>query len=189
MNEIRKPQGHRNISAMFKPRQTDDLSTTVLSRRTVSKTRTGGRQRGFSVLVAVGNRKGKLGIGSARSVHCNEAIQKAEQRAKKNLFKIPLLNNRTIQHNVTAKVCSTKVLVHKARQGTGIVAGGCLWNVFDLLGVKDVVCKTIGASNSNHNVVYSLVEALKKIETLSDIAARRNKTVAELMDKRSQFLG
>lgn len=165
----------------------EEMFSSVLSRRKVSKTRAGGRRQGFSVLVAIGNKKGTIGIGSARSVYFNDAIQKAEQRAKKNLIKIPLLNGRTVPHNVTGSMCSTSVLVHKAKLGTGIVAGGCLWHVFDLLGVKDVVCKCIGASNSNHNMVYSLMEALKTIEILPNIAARRNKTVKELLNQRAQF--
>lgn len=185
----RKFEGGRFGKGGYKPFQQDDLVSVVLSKRKVSKTRAGGRRPSFSVLIAVGDRKGKIGVATAKAFYFNDAIFKAEQRARKSMFKVGLLHNRTVPHNVTAKVCSTSVLVHKAKPGTGIVAGGCLWNVFDLLGVKDVVCKCIGASNSNHNMVYALVEALKTIELLPEIAARRNKTVKELLDQRSYFLG
>lgn len=171
----------------FKPRPTDDLISSVLSIRTVSKTRAGGRRRGFAVLVAVGDRKGKLGIGSARSVYCNEAIQKAERRAKKKLMTIPMISNRTITHNVEAKVCSTKVLIQQAKPGKGIIAGGKAWDIFDLIGLKDVVCKFIGATTSTHNMVYAVVDALNSLESLSDIAERRNKTIEYLIQKKHAF--
>lgn len=181
----RKPFGFNNNRFGNFEKQ-EELSMAILSRGRISKTTAGGRQQRFAVLCAVGDKKGRLGIGSAKSLYFNDAVKKAEQRARKNIKPIRLYKG-TIPHNSEAKVGSTKILLFKAKPGKGIVAGGCLWSLFDLIGIKDITCKCIGASSSNYNMTYAAVKALEGLECMAEIAKRRGKQVKDLLDYHNSF--
>ncbi len=155
------------------------LEEKVISIGRVTKVTKGGRHFRFSATVAVGNRKGIVGIGTGKSNEVPEAIKKAIQAANKNVVKISLVENRTIPHNATAKVGKAVVLVKPAKEGRGIVAGGAARAVLELAGVKDIMAKSLG-SNTQVNVAKATLEALASQRTPSHIANLRGKKVEEL---------
>ena len=155
------------------------LEEKVISITRVTKVTQGGRHFRFSATVAVGNRKGLVGIGSGKANEVPEAIKKAIQAANKNVTKIALSEGRTIPHEATAKVGRAVVLVKPAKEGRGIVAGGAARAVLELAGVKDIVSKSLGA-NTQVNVAKATLEALQSERTPEHIAELRGKKVEEL---------
>ena len=155
------------------------LEEKVISIGRVTKVTKGGRHFRFSATVAVGNRKGLVGIGSGKANEVPEAIKKALQAANKNVVKVALIDNRTIPHEATEKVGRAVVLVKPAKKGTGVIAGGAARAVLELAGVKDIVSKSLG-SNTKVNVAKATLEALKVQRTPAKIAALRGKKVEEL---------
>lgn len=155
------------------------LEETVVSISRVTKVTKGGRHFRFSATVVVGNRKGLVGIGTGKANEVPEAIKKAIQAANKNVTKIALIDNRTIPHEVIAKVGRASVLVKPAKEGTGVIAGGAARAVLELAGIKDIVSKSLG-SNTKINVAKATLEALKMQRTPERIAELRGKKVEEL---------
>ncbi len=155
------------------------LEEKVISIGRVTKVTKGGRHFRFSATVAVGNRKGLVGIGSGKANEVPEAIKKAIQAANKNVVKISLIDNRTIPHEVTAKVGRAEVLLKPAKEGRGIIAGGAARAVLELAGVKDIIAKSLG-SNTQINVAKATLEALEMERTPEHIAELRGKKVEEL---------
>ncbi len=155
------------------------LEEKVISITRVTKVTQGGRHFRFSATVAVGNRKGLVGIGSGKANEVPEAIKKAIQAANKNVTKIALSEGRTIPHEATAKVGRSIVLIKPAKAGRGIVAGGAARAVLELAGVKDIVSKSLGA-NTQINVAKATLEALQSERTPEHIAELRGKKVEEL---------
>ncbi len=155
------------------------LEEKVINIGRVTKVTQGGRHFRFSATVAVGNRKGLVGIGSGKANEVPEAIKKAIQAANKNVIKVALVDNRTVPHDATAKVGRAVVLIKPAKEGRGIIAGGAARAVLELAGVKDIVAKSLGA-NTQVNVAKATLEALKSQRTPEHIAALRGKKVEEL---------
>ncbi len=155
------------------------LEEKVISIGRVTKVTQGGRHFRFSATVAVGNRKGLIGIGNGKANEVPEAIKKALQAAQKNVVKVALLDNRTIPHEATAKVGRSVVLLKPAKEGRGIIAGGAARAVLELAGVKDIVSKSLG-SNTQVNVAKATLEALQMQRTPEHIAELRGKKVEEL---------
>ena len=155
------------------------LEDKVISISRVTKVTKGGRHFRFSATVAVGNRKGLVGIGSGKANEVPEAIKKAFQAANKNVVKVTLIDNRTIPHEATAKVGRAVVLIKPAKKGTGVIAGGAARAILELAGIKDIVSKSLG-SNTQVNVAKATLEALKSERTPAKIAALRGKKVEEL---------
>ena len=155
------------------------LEDKVISISRVTKVTKGGRHFRFSATVAVGNRKGLVGIGSGKANEVQEAIKKALQAANKNVVKVALIDNRTIPHEATAKVGRAVVLIKPAKKGTGVIAGGAARAILELAGIKDIVSKSLG-SNTQVNVAKATLEALKSERTPAKIAALRGKKVEEL---------
>ena len=155
------------------------LEEKVISIGRVTKVTKGGRHFRFSATVAVGNRKGLVGMGSGKANEVPEAIKKALQAANKNVVKVALIDNRTIPHEATAKVGRAVVLIKPAKKGTGVIAGGAARAILELAGVKDIVSKSLG-SNTQVNVAKATLEALKSERTPAKIAALRGKKVEEL---------
>ncbi len=155
------------------------LEEKVISITRVTKVTQGGRHFRFSATVAVGNRKGLIGIGSGKANEVPEAIKKAIQAANKNVTKIALSEGRTVPHEATAKVGRSVVLIKPAKAGRGIVAGGAARAVLELAGVKDIVAKSLGA-NTQINVAKATLEALQSERTPEHIAELRGKKVEEL---------
>ena len=155
------------------------LEEKVISITRVTKVTSGGRHFRFCATVAVGNRKGLVGIGSGKANEVPEAIKKALQAANKNVCKVALSQGRTIPHEAEAKVGRAVVLVKPAKEGRGIIAGGAARAVLELAGVKDIVAKSLGA-NTQVNVAKATLEALKSQRTPEHIAELRGKKVEEL---------
>ena len=149
----------------------------------ITKVVKGGRRFGFAVLVVVGNQKGYVGIGQRKSKQVPDAIKKANDLAKRNLIKIPLRDGRTIHHDIYGKDGAGKIKLRSAPKGTGIIAGGPIRAVCEVLGIKDIVAKSIGTSNP-HNVIRACMKALSKQNSPKNISNLRSKKVSEIVEKR-----
>lgn len=152
----------------------------VISIGRVSKTTKGGRTMRFTATVAVGDRKGKVGLGTGKASEVPTAISKAIKAAEKNVISINLVEGRTLSHEAIGKCGAAKVLVKPAKAGSGIIAGGPVRNVLELAGVKDIVSKSLG-SNTQINTAKAAMDALKQQRSASHIASLRGKTVEEII--------
>ena len=157
----------------------------VISIGRVSKTTKGGRTMRFTATVAVGDRKGKVGLGTGKASEVPTAISKAIKAAEKNVISINLVEGRTLSHEAIGKCGAAKVLVKPAKAGSGIIAGGLVAGgaaraVLELAGVKDIVSKSLG-SNTQINTAKAAMDALKQQKSASHIASLRGKTVEEII--------
>ena len=152
----------------------------VISIGRVSKTTKGGRTLRFTATVAVGDRKGKVGLGTGKANEVPNAISKAIKAAEKNVITVNLVEGRTLSHEVIGKCGAAKVLVKPAKAGSGIIAGGPVRNVLELAGVKDIVSKSLG-SNTQINTAKAAMDALKQQKSISHIASLRGKKVEEII--------
>lgn len=139
----------------------------------------GGRVFGFSVLVVVGDGKGKVGFGRGKAREVPVAIQKAMEQARKNLVYISLAGS-TIQHELVWRYGASKVFMKPASDGTGIIAGGAMRAVFEVVGIQNILAKSIGSTNPS-NTVRATIDALKNMTTPDYVAAKRGKTVKEIL--------
>ncbi len=155
----------------------------LVSINRITKVVKGGRRFAFSALVVVGNFTGSIGIGHAKSKQVPDAIKKATQTAKNNLFRIPLREGRTIHHDVLSKDGAGKVLLRAAPSGTGIIAGGPIRAACEVVGIKDIVAKSLGSSNPL-NVLRACMKGLKSQKTPKYIAVERGKKIAEITKKK-----
>jgi len=151
----------------------------VVSIKRVAKVVKGGKNFRFSVLVVVGYKKGKVGVGNGKAQEIPEAIRKGIEDAKKNLIDVPILNG-TIPHESLGVFGAGKVLLKPAPEGTGVIAGGPVRAVVELAGVTDIVSKSLGSSNAR-NMVNATVEALKQLKRAEEVAKLRGKTVEEIL--------
>lgn len=159
---------------------TDTSQQRLIDIRRVAKVVKGGRRFGFSALVVVGDeQKGLIGIGIGKGVEVPAAIDKANKAARSNMIRVEL-NGDTLFREVTAKHGATKIFMKPAAQGTGIIAGGAMRAVFEVLGVKNVLAKTFGSSNPI-NVVRATIRGLSKILSPEVVAEKRGKTVQEIV--------
>ena len=149
----------------------------------IAKVVKGGRRFSFSALVVVGNFAGSIGVGHAKAKQVPDAIKKATQTAKNNLFKIPLKEGRTLHHDVLTKDGAGKVLLRTAPSGTGIIAGGPIRAVCEVLGIKDIVAKSMGSSNPL-NVLRACIKGLKSQKSPKHIANIRGKNISEIIKKK-----
>ena len=152
----------------------------VVSIKRVSKTVKGGRIFKFAVLVIVGNKKGKVGMGIGKSGEIPDAVRKGIENAKKNLKHIEL-RGTTIPHDIIGCFGAGRVLLKPAPEGTGVIAGGPVRAVVELLGIKDIRTKSL-RSNNSINVVRATLSGLEKLRSLSTIAAMRGKTGSEILN-------
>ena len=125
----------------------------------ITKVVKGGRRFGFSALVVVGNQNGKIGVAHAKAKQVPDAIKKANELARRKLIQIPLKEGRTIHHDIYCKNGSGKVILRSAPKGTGIIAGGPIRAICEVLGIKDLVAKSLGSANP-HNVIRACIKAL-----------------------------
>ena len=170
-NNKRKPR------RMEKPKS--DLEDKVISINRVTKVVKGGRQFRFSATVVVGNRKGKVGIGTGKAKEMPDAVKKATQAATKNLINVELIDNRTISHEIIMKEGAVRVMLKPATEGTGVKAGGPVRDVLELACVKDVLSKSLGSS-TKINMARATLNALKAQKSPAHIAKLRGKSVEEL---------
>ena len=155
------------------------LEEKVIDINRVTKVVKGGRQMRFSATVVVGDRKGKVGLGTGKAKEMPDAVKKATQAATKNVVKIDLIDNRTISHDVVMKEGAVRVMLKPATEGTGVKAGGPVRTVLELAGVKDILSKSLGSS-TKINMAYATLDALKQQKTAEQVAKLRGKKVEEL---------
>ena len=151
----------------------------LVSINRITKVVKGGRRFAFSALVVVGNSAGSIGVGHAKAKQVPDAIKKATETAKNNLFKIPLKEGRTLHHDILAKDGAGKVLMKSAPSGTGIIAGGPIRAICEVAGIKDVVAKSLGSSNPL-NVLRACIKGLRNQNSPKNIANTRGKKIAEI---------
>ena len=149
----------------------------------ITKVVKGGRRFGFSALVVVGNQNGRIGIAHAKAKQVPDAIKKANDLAKRKMIQIPLREGRTIHHDSFGKDGAGKIKLRAAPKGTGIIAGGPIRAVCEVLGIKDIVAKSMGTSNP-HNVIRACIKALKNQYSPKHISLIRNKKISEIIEKR-----
>ena len=158
--------------------RSDGLREKMISVNRVTKVVKGGRVLGFAALTVVGDGDGGIGMGKGKAREVPVAVQKAMEAARRNMVKIALRNG-SIHHNMEGSHASAKVLMAPAPAGTGIIAGGPMRAVFEVMGVTNVLAKCFGSTNP-YNVVRATLNGLQSMSTPAEIAARRGKTVEEI---------
>ena len=151
----------------------------LVSINRIAKVVKGGRRFAFSALVVVGDQAGSIGVGQGKAKQVPDAIKKATETAKKNLLKIPLREGRTLHHDVLQKDGAGKVLLRSAPSGTGIIAGGPIRAACEVLGIRDIVAKSMGSSNPI-NVLRACIKGLKSQSSPKSISILRGKKIAEI---------
>jgi small subunit ribosomal protein S5 len=164
-------------------REEPELQDRLVAINRVSKTVKGGKRFGFAALVVVGDQKGRVGYGSGKAREVPEAIRKATEEAKKSLVRVPLKEGRTLHHDIEGRHGAGRVVMRTSVAGTGIIAGGPMRAVFEMLGVQDVVAKSIGTQNP-YNMVRATFSGLGRQTSPRQVASRRGKKVADIMPKR-----
>ena len=163
--------------------ENNEFKDKLVSINRITKVVKGGRRFAFSALVVVGNYAGSIGLGYAKAKQVPDAIRKATQTAKNNLFRIPLRDGRTLHHDVLSKEGAGKVLLRSAPSGTGIIAGGPIRAACEVVGIKDVVAKSLGSSNPL-NVLRACLKGLKSQNSPKYITNVRGKKIAEIKKKK-----
>jgi small subunit ribosomal protein S5 len=148
----------------------------------VSKTVKGGKRFGFAALVVVGDQKGRVGFGKGKAREVPEAIRKATEQAKRGLVRVPLREGRTLHHDMNGRHGAGKVVMRAAPAGTGIIAGGPMRAVFEMLGLHDVVAKSMGSQNP-YNMIRATMNGLQREQSPRMVAQRRGKKVADILPR------
>ncbi len=161
--------------------RSDGLREKMVSINRVTKVVKGGRVLGFAALTVVGDGDGRVGMGKGKAREVPVAVQKAMEEARRTMFKVSLKNG-TLHHAVTGRHGAAVVLMQPASEGTGIIAGGPMRAVFEVMGVSNVLAKCFGSTNP-YNVVRATLQGLKAMNTPAEIAAKRGKTVEEILEK------
>ena len=155
----------------------------LVSINRITKVVKGGRRFAFSALVVVGDQSGSIGMGHGKAKQVPDAIKKATETAKRKLFKIPLRDGRTIHHDILEKDGAGNVLLRAAPSGTGIIAGGAIRAACEVVGIQDIVAKSLGSSNPT-NVLRACLKGLKNQNSPKLISRIRGKTISEITKKR-----
>ncbi len=161
----------------------DAYDSRVVSIRRTTKVREGGRDFSFSALAVVGDGNGQVGFGCGKAKEVVLAVQKANDAARRNMTKIKLRGN-TVQYDMSTSFGATRVVIRPGAEGTGIIAGGAMRPVFEVLGVKNVIAKVIGSTNPI-NVIRATIKSLTEMSSPSMIAEKRGKTIGEILGKKS----
>jgi len=159
--------------------QGDGLREKMVSVNRVTKVVKGGRILGFAALTVVGDGDGRVGMGKGKSREVPVAVQKAMEEARRKMFKVSLKNG-TLHHTVVGKHGATEVMIQPAPDGTGIIAGGAMRAVFDVVGITNVVAKAHGSTNP-YNIVRATLNGLARMNTPAEIAAKRGKRVEDIL--------
>ena len=142
-------------------RDESEFADRLVAINRVSKTVKGGKRFGFAALVVVGDQKGRVGYGKGKAKEVPEAIRKATEQAKRKIVKVPLREGRTLHHDIDGRHGAGKVVMRSAKAGTGIIAGGPMRAVFEMLGIQDVVAKSLGSQNP-YNMIRATISGLTK---------------------------
>jgi len=178
-----KKPAPRRERANREERPADEFIDRVVHVNRVSKTVKGGRNMSFAALVVVGDKKGRIGFAHAKAKEVPDAIKKATELARRKIVRVPLKEGRTLHHDIFGHFGAGKVTLRTAPAGTGIIAGGPMRAVFEVLGIQDVVAKCTG-SNNPHNMVRATFKALLDENAPRNVAARRGKKVGEIVGNR-----
>jgi small subunit ribosomal protein S5 len=175
--------GGRDRGNQGRDKVDSEFSDKLVGINRVAKVVKGGKRFGFAALVVVGDLKGRVGFGHGKAREVPEAIRKATEEAKRSLVKVPLRDGRTLHHDSVGRHGAGKVVVRSAPPGTGIIAGGAMRAVFEMVGVQDIVAKSLGSTNP-YNVVRATFDALQAQENPRGVAARRSKKVSDIVARR-----
>ena len=165
-----------------------DFADKLVHINRVAKVVKGGKRFGFAALVVVGDQQGQVGFGHGKAREVPEAIRKATEAARRSLLRVPMRDKRTLHHDSRGRHGAGKVVLRSAPPGTGIIAGGPMRAVFEMLGVRDVVAKSLGNTNP-YNMVRATFDALKAQENPRGVATRRGKKVSEIVARRRDSAG
>jgi small subunit ribosomal protein S5 len=157
-----------------------ELNDKVVSIKRVTKVVKGGRNFRFTALVVVGDGNGHVGVGLGKATEIPEAIRKGKEDASKKLVHITMDENSSIYHDYTGKFGGASVLLKRAPEGTGVIAGGPARSVLELAGIKNIRTKSLG-SNNKQNVVLATIKALKELKTPEEVAKLRGKSLEEIL--------
>ena len=158
-----------------------ELEDNVVTIKRVTKVVKGGRNMKFTALVVVGDKNGHVGVGLGKATEIPEAIRKGKEDAIKKLVEVPIDENGSVPHDLTGKFGSASVLIKRAPEGTGIIAGGPVRSVVELAGIKNIRTKSLG-SNNKTNVVLATIEGLLSLKTPEEVAKLRGKSVEEILN-------
>jgi small subunit ribosomal protein S5 len=176
-------ENNRRGNRREREEQAPEFADRLVAINRVSKTVKGGKRFGFAALVVVGDQKGRVGFGKGKAKEVPEAIRKATEQAKRKMIRVPLREGRTLHHDIEGRHGAGKVVMRTAPTGTGIIAGGPMRAVFEMLGVQDVVAKSIGSQNP-YNMIRATLDGLAKESSPRSVAQRRGKKVADILPKR-----
>lgn len=160
--------------------ESDGYQQKLISVNRTSKVVKGGRQFSFSALVVTGDGEGRVGFGTGKAKEVPAAIQKANEDARRNMVQIHL-KNKTLQHAIVARHGASRVKMLPASEGTGVIAGNAMRAIFEVMGVTNVLAKSIGSTNPI-NVVRATIRGLREMSTPEYVAAKRRKSVAEILE-------
>ena len=161
-----------------------ELKDKLVSVNRITKVVKGGRRFAFAALVVVGDQTGSIGIGQGKAKQVPDAIKKATETAKKNTFKVNLREGRTLHHDILEKDGAGKVLLRSAPSGTGIIAGGPIRAACEVVGIQDIVAKSLGSSNPI-NVLRACIKALKNQNSPKTLSSLRGKNISDLIKKKN----
>ena len=171
----RKPNTRRQPKVV----ENDGIDKKLVNVNRVTKVVKGGRTMRFAALVVVGDKNGKVGVGTGKAAEVPNAIDKATMSAKKHMIKVPM-EGTTIPHEVIGKFGTSMVKLLPAKEGTGVIAGGSVRPVVELCGIKDITAKTYGSRNKI-NCVKATLNGLMQLRSKEEVAALRGKTVEEIL--------
>jgi len=158
----------------------DGIREKMIAVNRVTKVVKGGRILGFAALTVVGDGDGRVGMGKGKSREVPVSVQKAMERARRGMERVPLKNG-TIFHAVAGRHGASKVILAPAVEGTGVIAGGPMRAIFDVMGIRNIVAKSHGSTNP-YNMVRATLNALSNLRTPAEVAAKRGKSVAEILE-------
>ena len=165
--------------------ETPEFADRLVAINRVSKTVKGGKRFGFAALVVVGDQKGRVGFGKGKAREVPEAIRKATEQAKRQMIRVPLREGRTLHHDMNGRHGAGRVTMRAAPAGTGIIAGGPMRAVFEMLGIHDVVSKSLGSQNP-YNMIRATIDGLQSQMSPRMVAQRRGKKVADILPSRGE---
>ena len=161
-------------------KEKSEFKDTVVSIKRISKTVKGGRTMRFSALVVVGDGNGSIGIGHGKSAEIPEAIRKGKEQAIRNIVKINLDNNKSVPHDYVGVWGTSRVLLKRSKEGTGVIAGGPVRSVMEMAGIENIRTKSLGSRNKN-NVALATINGLMNMKSVSEIATLRGKDVKDIL--------
>lgn len=171
MDKLKLSDNFENAEANYKE--------TIVNLSRVAKVVKGGRRFSFSALVAVGDEKGNIGLGFGKANEVSDAISKASTDAKKNMVAVKLTKNATLPHEIIGRYKSSYVIMKPAVPGTGVIAGGAVRAIMDVVGVHNVLAKVVGSKNKI-NVSKATLDGLNRLTTVKEVAKRRSKSMQEI---------